>query len=914
MINILNRFLKKTESNDVAISEKQKRHFELINFLVNKGTPTSALENIRNSINEDLISEEIGKKDILLLVKSYLKLEYYLINRDSKYINNIINLRKEVRQEFPQITYYAAFLPLYANDKNRFILLAHYLLRCIIEDFQEIEATNSIANRWLASLNLERLKTSTTNSDAQHLYINRRLREEIANFYGDVSKSNLNVAHINKIIQNTFEEFISYYPHLDIKKKLAYFLPDDYSFVDYNNKELLPPTLRTIEDHSTVSAETKDVNFQNALQYLLDSIFITNRKGKILFSNNKAQEILGKSEEELAILTIYDILPKTATELLKLDFQNLNPGSINKIVGSKIECQILNKTQDLIDVEITISNNYTDVDSYCIVLKNITHKKETLKNIEKERNDAERMANAKSTFLSNMSHEIRTPLNVILGLSAIIKNGDLKDLESMYKNLDGIDFSAKNLLSIVNDILDFSKIEAGKLTIQSIDFNLNELLQNFTDSFSIKAQEKGLKLITKIDTNVPEIVIGDQYRINQILTNLVSNAIKFTEKGNVTIQVETIDSKIEISNENNILIQFKISDTGVGISKENLDRIFSSFYQIEDELNSKISGTGLGLTITKELINLQKGVLNTQSNLNKGSVFTFTIPFKKSKLKRMQTQTSSNLDNDKKLQGLKVLVAEDNKMNQFYIKQLLNNLKITVDVAENGLEAVEKYKASAEEYNLILMDLHMPVMNGLEAIQNIRALEKNMVKKIPIVACSADVFPESRKNAIIAGIDFYLLKPLSPEALKEVLYWLISDEHIEKNTSQNSPKENDSKSMILSRLMETFDNDTSFVVSLLEVFIQETPNDYNSLCNCMDREFYARASALAHKIKSSFMNLGLIDQGHHLQQIELGLAKKSSIGEAKKHMDIFKTMYPKTLLDVNLLLIELKSKGVQRLS
>jgi CheY-like chemotaxis protein len=255
-----------------------------------------------------------------------------------------------------------------------------------------------------------------------------------------------------------------------------------------------------------------------------------------------------------------------------------------------------------------------------------------------------------------------------------------------------------------------------------------------------------------------------------------------------------------------------------------------------------------------------------------------------------------------------VLVAEDNTMNQFYIKQLINRLGIEVDIAENGQEAVDIYSCKQNGYyNLILMDMHMPVLGGVEAIRKIRMSHKNSMKKVPIVMCTADVFPESRKSAIKAGIDFYLTKPVDEDALKEVLYWLVSDEETNLDEVNNFKKEDTHSATVnIGKLKETFDNDEEFIISLLEVFIEDTPDDFKSLSTCVERDFYPRASELAHKMKSSFMNLGMTHQGYLLQQIEKNINTQAGVETGVKYFEQFKKIYTKTLLNVNIQLIELR--------
>ncbi|MEE3227190.1 MAG: ATP-binding protein, partial [Bacteroidota bacterium] len=344
---------------------------------------------------------------------------------------------------------------------------------------------------------------------------------------------------------------------------------------------------------------------------------------------------------------------------LHKDIQNLYKQQPLALIGNRVELDIRNTQGELMPYEVTFTNNYSEpVDTFSLFIRNITERKDTLK----AKMNAERTAEAKTTFLSNMSHEIRTPLNVILGLSEILIKKGFDDKQLLKKNLEGISFSAKNLLSIVNDILDFSKIEAGKLTLQSSDFNLAEVITNLSNAFEVKAREKGLKLNTEIDPSIPDIVIGDQYRLNQIITNLLGNAIKFTKRGTIQLELKLVKETAEA-----VKIKFTVKDTGIGIPAEQLNKIFDSFYQVDEPEHAKINGTGLGLSITKELINLQDGKLSAESLVGEGSTFYFDLSFEKSKRKKLQDLEKPVDGKPKHLKGLTVLVAEDNKMNQFYI-------------------------------------------------------------------------------------------------------------------------------------------------------------------------------------------------------------------------------------------------------
>jgi PAS domain S-box-containing protein len=834
-------------------------------------------------------------------------MENYLIHKDPKFIGSAMDLRNQVRDHFPEMVQAASFKLLLENESSHGALLARVYLNLFLRHILRDHPNNTLAKDWLERIAI-RFPEKTDLNIVERINLMRKLKEASREMYHELIEI-LGVDVTERYYFDSYSELGKIYKHLKGVKEVNDVIPDGQAAPEYIpvRKLIAVKDQNELENTNEISSS----QYKSILENILDGFILVDKKLRILEANNTAMQIMGLGPNDLRFHNLKEFLPDEISRGLQQDLGRLDSSIPSVVLGKRLETILTNTGGLNEDYEISITNNYhSERETYSVLLTNISHKKHMLDAIREAKVNAERTAKAKATFLSNMSHEIRTPLNVILGLSEIIKKSASEDNEILHKNIEGIDFSAQNLLSIVNDILDFSKIEAGKLTIQSIDFNLRKVVENLSDGFEIKAREKGLTLVSEMDRNIPDIVIGDQYRLNQILTNLIGNAIKFTKDGRVSIEVKLIS---EYKDE--VKLQFKVKDTGIGISKENLSKIFDSFYQVENKEDSEMTGTGLGLAITKELIKLQDGEFSAKSEIGEGSEFNFTLPFKRSKLKSLNDSIKTFVRQDKKLEGLKVLVAEDNKMNQFYIRQLLNNLNVSVDIAENGQEAVEIFEQDKSNYDLVLMDMHMPVMNGIEAITKIRKTNKDLIKKVPIVACSADVFPEARKSAIKAGIDFYLTKPLSEEAIKEVLFWLISDEefdpqaNLEVKPITSETKEKESRSVDMNLLKETFDNDEEFIASLLEVFIQTTPEDYKSMRHCMDREYYSRASSLAHKMKSSFMNLGMTVHGHHLQQIESNIIKKEGIEEAKKHLTAFSKLYTKALLEVNLLLIELKHKS-----
>ena len=873
-------------------------------YLIGQGTPGARLKLIESKLENFEFPEDQYLAEICV-ASFYLDLEYYLLHHDSRYISTEQKLRQEIKLNFPSIANSDAFAPLYVSGKNQEVIFAQFFLIILLKKFkdEDPELTNTIS--WLNALT-KAFKAPASDDIVKQINTFRRIKDDalrINQEFGELFGQDF----VDSAFSGTKEEFLSFYEKIPAVVSINDIIPQLFTSLLHESPQKnffntpLEPTEETEE--KVDSANTPKTTHVDVLENLLDGYILFDAQGTIKDCNTLSTTIFSLSKKELKGSSIYALLPQDVTSALKSDISSLHQNKLPKLLGNRKEVDLKNKKGSIEPYEISFSNNYSEpVETFSIFIRDITQRNDTLR----AKASAERAAEAKSTFLSNMSHEIRTPLNVILGLSELLIKNGLDDKKLLEKNLEGISFSAKNLLSIVDDILDFSKIEAGKLSLQALDFNLKEVLSNLTNTFEIKAREKGLQLITTIDERIPDIIVGDQYRLNQIITNLIGNAIKFTKQGKITLELQLIEETTD-----EVTINFIVTDTGIGIPKNQLPYIFKSFYQVDEPEHAKINGTGLGLSITHELINLQGGSLFVESEPGKGSSFYFKLNYSKSKRQIIQKLEKHSDTENQSLKGLRVLVAEDNKMNQFYIRQLLQGLNVEADIAENGEEAVAIYTNNKANYDLILMDMHMPVMNGLDAIALIRKSEKNLLKKVPIVACSADVFPEARKNAIKAGIDFYLTKPLKEEALKEVLYWLVSEDTetqkpVPKKDLEDTTPENESTSVDIQNLFEIFDNDKDFVISLLEVFITETPEDLNSLRNCVEREYYPRASTLAHKMKSSFMNLGMTQPGHHLQKIEAYITKPDKLEDAKAHLKAFENLYNKALLDVNLQLIKLK--------
>lgn len=425
--------------------------------------------------------------------------------------------------------------------------------------------------------------------------------------------------------------------------------------------------------------------------------------------------------------------------------------------SEQYETKLLNGNLLITDVSFNpIHDGQGKITGVAVSYKDITQQVIINRELEKAKNEAEDAARAKSDFLSNMSHEIRTPINAIMGMTDLLLER-IHDNESL-EYLRSIKYSSDNLLVVINDILDFSKIEAGKVNLEYIDFNLYESLGAISRIFGLKAGEKDLAYECAIDPQVPRFVKGDPYRLNQILLNLIGNAIKFTSKGHVKLQVH-----IQNETTDKLLIEFVISDTGIGIPEDKIATIFESFTQAYTDITRRFGGTGLGLAITQKLTALMGGNIAIESKLNSGSTFTVTLPFGKTaatEIPHQDKQTTKERD----LSHTRVLIVEDNPLNQLVIKHILSSWKAEFEVASNGQEAINLL--TQEDFDIVLMDLQMPEMSGYEATQLIRSKNSPVRNPlVPIIAITADAFAETRRRVLEKGMNDFISKPFEKDEL-----------------------------------------------------------------------------------------------------------------------------------------------------
>lgn len=427
-----------------------------------------------------------------------------------------------------------------------------------------------------------------------------------------------------------------------------------------------------------------------------------------------------------------------------------------------LEITTKNGIKKWLDVSLRLKfNKEGEVDGSIGTIVDISKLKRVEVELIEARNKETKANKAKDEFLSTMSHEIRTPLNAVIGISHLLLLEDPK--ESQLENLNALKYSSEHLLGLVNDILDFNKIESGSLELEVSDFSIEHIINGLQSTFSQKAAEKNIRFIIKKDDLLPQVLRGDAMRMSQILTNLVNNAIKFTEVGKVILDIEVITIEEQI-----VTLLIQVIDTGIGIDQAKHEKIFESFAQANKNTTRKYGGTGLGLAICKKLLKLMNSELKLSSTVGKGSTFSFTLSLGISdKFVEKKTQYSSTLPSFQGLDGLSVLVAEDFKMNIMVIKKFFRKWDIDFEIAMNGQIAVDM--ATKKNYDLILMDLQMPVMDGYQAAKAIRTSGIPHNKSIPIIALSASAAVDVKNKVQECGMDGHISKPFNPSDLYQQL-------------------------------------------------------------------------------------------------------------------------------------------------
>lgn len=505
------------------------------------------------------------------------------------------------------------------------------------------------------------------------------------------------------------------------------------------------------------------------------------------------------------------------------------------------------------------------------------------------KNAAEQATRIKSLYLSNMSHEMRTPMNAIIGLSDLLVEEKLET--SVLEKIYSIKHSGENLLKIINEILDFSKVEAGKVTLEQIDFDLDQVLEGVIKTLDFKAKAKGLIFNTKKNPSIPKYLIGDPYRLNQVLLNLAGNAIKFTARGSVLITVESTNvSDTQVS------LIFSVVDTGIGIAKEKQHLVFESFSQAQNDHSRKYGGTGLGLTITKKLIELMGGELLLESAQDQGSTFTFSIIYAIGEEKDNSTKAVPELIEN--IDGLNILLVEDNAMNQFVAFQILKKWNVHVETAINGKHALALLEK--REYDLILMDLQMPEMDGYETTELIRNPSSNVLNHhIPIIAVSADAFEQTKEQALAIGMNGFITKPINKTELFNCLVAIMKLMDIKRRPIIKPVGY--SEIIDIKRLIQVTEYSTELVQEMLKLYLMEMPVIMLEMRNYASESNWFAIAQLAPKLRSIVGNLGLNNLKIIIDEIE-------KLCNLQEQLNLVPTMIEELALHLETIYVQLNDK------
>ncbi len=646
------------------------------------------------------------------------------------------------------------------------------------------------------------------------------------------------------------------------EKRAAELTIADFELV-LNNKE------KKKREITNKKLEAHNDSLKLASQYSLslieasrDPLFTISLRGKITGTNEATVLVTGVSREQLIGSDFFDYFtePQKAREGYKEVFSK----------GFVVDYPLTIKDDKFTDVLFNGSvykDDLGNVVGAVVVARDITEQKRIATELveakvfaelatalaEEAKSKAElateiavNAVKAKQQFLSNMSHEIRTPMNAIIGFTKVVLKTELTAKQKEY--LMAIKMSGDALIVLINDILDLAKVDAGKMTFEQIPFKIKKSLSSMLHLFETKIQEKNLKLVSDYDDKIPEVLLGDSVRLHQIILNLVSNAVKFTTEGIITVSVHLM-----YEDDEKVIIEFAVNDTGIGISEDKMETIFENFQQASSGTSRLYGGTGLGLAIVKQLVESQGGSIRVKSKINEFSRFSFTLPFLKTKADAALENEIVELDNE--IKGIRVLVVEDMALNQLLMKTVLDDFGFERDIAENGKIAVEKLKTN--QYDIILMDLQMPEMNGFEATEHIR---KTMKLTIPIIALTADVTTVDLAKCKAVGMDDYIAKPIDERVLYSKIVSLI-----QKPKSSKANKKTDSeiseiqktKYINLDYLNHRTKSNPKLMIEMIGLYLEQTPPLIDILKKSLIDQDWDLLKAAIHKIIPSFSIMGI---------------------------------------------------------